>query len=320
MGHRVAFFAATQPHTELMLHPRKIQILGVPMDLGANRRGVDMGPSAMRVAGVVERLRGLGHHVEDRGNASVPGRELLAFERETLLEAITTVCADIAAFSRGAVAADAVPVILGGDHSLSAGSVAGVATAMAEQGGRTGLIWIDAHGDIQTPESSESGNVHGMPVSHLLGHGDARLSRLATPTPAILPEHLVYVGIRSLDDAERSFIKQHGIRIFTIRDIDERGLHAVMSDAIAIASGGTQGIHVSCDVDWIDPAEAPGVGTPVRGGATRREAHLAMEMIADSGRMVGIDMVEINPALDQRNATAELAVELLASAFGRRIL
>jgi arginase len=297
-----------------------IQILGVPMDLGANRRGVDMGPSAMRVAGVVDRLNALGYPVEDQGNVRVPQRECFQGPSSDTFAAIVDVCENIARFSANAFRQGDVPLLLGGDHSLSAGSVAGISTAVAADGGKLGLVWLDAHADINTPETSETGNIHGMPVAHLLGYGDDRLVKLATPGPAISVEHLVYVGIRSLDEAERAIIRQAGIRAFTIRDIDERGLSAVMSDAIAIASTGTRGIHLSCDVDWIDPSEAPGVGTPVRGGATRREAHLAMEMIADSGRLVGMDVVEVNPTLDQRNATAELAVDLIASAFGRSIL
>jgi arginase len=213
-----------------------------------------------------------------------------------------------------------VPLVLGGDHSLGAGSVAGVATALAERDQRLGLIWLDAHGDLHTPDTSHTGNVHGMPVAHLLGRGDPRLVRLARPWPAVHPEHVAFVGLRDLDPPEREYIRLAGIHAFTMRDIDERGLRAVMSDAIEIASRGTGGIHVSCDADWVDPAEAPGVGTPVRGGATMREAHLAMEMIHDSGALVGMDLVEINPILDVHNHTAELAVDLLASAFGRRIL
>jgi len=301
---------------------RAVRLLGVPMDLGASRRGVDMGPSAMRLADVAGRLRQLGHTVDDRGNVRVPDRDALgpvAGGRD-YLPAIAQVCAELAALTADAVRAGAAPLVLGGDHSLGAGSVAGVSTALAERGEALGLIWLDAHADLHTPESSGSGNVHGMPVAHLLGHGDPRLARLARPFPAVRAEHVAYVGLRDLDAPERAFIRAAGIRAFTMRDVDERGLRAVMSDALAIATRGTGGIHVSCDADWIDPGEAPGVGTPVRGGATLREAHLAMEMIHDCGALAGMDLVEINPILDRHNHTAELAADLIASAFGRSIL
>jgi arginase len=299
---------------------RDIHIMGVPMDLGASRRGVDMGPSAMRLAGVAERLRQLGHAVDDHGNVRVPDRTSLSGSGREFLPAIAQVCEELAAFTASAVRNGATPLVLGGDHSLGAGSVAGVASALAEQGQALGLIWLDAHGDLHTPETSDTGNVHGMPVAHLLGLGDARLAGIAKPGPAVRPEHVVFVGLRDLDPPEQAFIRDSGVRAFTMRDIDERGLRAVMSDALEIATRGTGGIHVSCDADWIDPAEAPGVGTPVRGGATLREAHLAMEIIADSDAMLAMDLVEINPILDRHNHTAELAVDLLASAFGRRIL
>jgi arginase len=290
------------------------------MDLGASRRGVDMGPSAMRLSPLVRHLELLGVAVHDDGNVPVPDRAMLAADAPARLAAITAVCTELAQRTAAAVRTGAVPLVLGGDHSLAAGSVAGTATALAERGERVGLLWLDAHADLNTPATSLSGNVHGMPVAHLLGLGDPRLAGLASVTPAVRPEHLVYVGLRDLDDAEKAAIRELGIRAFTMRDIDERGLRAVMDDAVAIATSGTGGLHVSCDADWIDPAEAPGVGTPVRGGATVREAHLAMEIIHDTGALLALDLVEINPILDHRNATAELAADLMASAFGRRIL
>lgn len=299
---------------------KTVQLIGVPMDLGASRRGVDMGPSAMRLADVAHVLSKLGIDVDDAGNVPVPDRTSLPAIPRARLSVITDVCAEVARRTADAVRHGVKPLVIGGDHSLAAGSVAGTATALAERGERVGLIWLDAHADLNTPDTSLSGNVHGMPVAHLLGLGDARLSRLASVFPAVRSEHLVYVGLRDLDDAEKAFIKTLGIRAFTMRDIDERGLRAVMDDAMRIATTGTGGVHVSCDADWIDPGEAPGVGTPVRGGATLREAHLAMEIIHDSGALVAMDLVEINPILDRRNRTAELAAELLASAFGRRIL
>ena len=300
--------------------PRTIHVLGVPMDLGSSRRGVDMGPSALRLASLGEALTRLGHTVRDDGNLPVPDRTLLTGNPVDYLGAIAQVCAELAKRTAMSARQEAIPLVLGGDHSLAAGSVAGVATAMAEQGKRLGLIWIDAHSDINTPETTLTGNVHGMPVAHLLGMGDARLARLSKSHPAVRPEHLVFVGLRDVDLAEKEIIRSSGLRAFTMREIDERGLRAVLADAMEVAGTGTGGFHVSCDADWVDPSYAPGVGTAVRGGATLREAHLAMEMIYDSGLMVGMDLVEINPILDSHNQTAELSVALIASAFGRRIL
>jgi len=299
-----------------------LRILGVPLDLGQTRRGVDMGPSALRIANLGPRLQALGHVVENLGNLEIPDRDSLPdVERPIdLLPAIATACTRLASHTAAAVREGAAPLVLGGDHSLAAGSVAGAATAFAERGQRIGLIWLDAHGDLNTPDTSTSGNVHGMPVAHLLGYGDPRLSRIADPPPAVLPEHVVVVGARDLDPPEREHAKAWGVRVFTMRDIDERGLRAVMAEAIRIADSGTAGFYVSCDADWVDPREAPGVGTAVRGGATFREAHLAMEMIADTRRLVGMDLVEINPVLDDHNRTAELCVHLITSAFGLRIL
>ena len=297
-----------------------IRMIGVPLDFGASRRGVDMGPSALRVAQLAERLRELGHTVADGGNVPVPDRAEFTCRGAEFLPVIAAVCRGLAERTAAAVRDGALPLVLGGDHSLAAGSVAGVATALAERGGRLGLIWLDAHADIHTPDTSHTGNVHGMPLAHLLGHGDPRLAGIAAPGPAVRPEHVALVGVRDLDLPERRRIRELGVTAFTMRDVDERGLKAVMADALAVASRGTAGVHVSCDVDWIDPSDAPGVGTPVRGGATYREAHLAMELVSDAGLLVGMDVVEVNPVLDRHNRTAELAVDLVASAFGRRIL
>jgi arginase len=300
---------------------RSVRIIGVPLDLGASRRGVDMGPSALRIARLAERLEAIGYTVEDEGNLIVSQRERLnSGGGDDVLTAIADMSRELAAATAEAVRAGAIPLVLGGDHSLAMGSVAGVATALAERGESLGVIWLDAHGDINTPETSASGNIHGMPVAHLLGLGDARLAGIATPAPAVRPEHLVMVGLRDLDPPEQMHIGRLGITAFTMRDIDERGLKSVMAEAIAIAGHETGGIHVSCDPDWIDPMDAPGVGTPVRGGATYREGHLALEMVSDSGRLVAMDLVEINPVLDERNRTASLAVDLIVSAFGKRIL
>ena len=300
----------------------KIRIIGVPLDLGQSRRGVDMGPSALRIANLAPRLAALGHEVQHLGNLDTAERDTFPETSRALdyLPAIATACERLAVYTADAIREGYTPLVLGGDHSLAAGSVAGVSTALAERNKRLGLIWLDAHGDMNTPETSQSGNVHGMPVAHLLGHGDPRLAGIAKPGPAIRPEHLVVVGARDLDPPERDHARSWGLRVFTMRDIDERGMRAVMSDAIAIASRGTAGIHVSVDADFVDPGEAPGVGTPVRGGVTYREAHLAMELIHDSRQMRSMDIVEINPVLDSHNRTAELAVGLVLSGFGLRIL
>jgi arginase len=307
---------------------KAVTIIGVPMDLGASRRGVDMGPSAIRIAGLAERLRRLGIDVDDGRNVAVPGREELpqtadqgaAVPSPHFIESITAVCAQLADETARAARAGRLPIVLGGDHSLAAGSVAGVASSLAEHGERLGLVWFDAHSDIHLPTTSGSGNVHGMPIAHLLGLGDPGLSSIGSARPAVHAENVVLVGLRDVDPPERDHIRELGVRAFTMKDIDERGVAAVVREAIEIAGRGTGGIHVSLDMDFIDPIEAPGVGTPVRGGVTFREAHLAMEMISESGRMLGLDVVEVNPVLDHHNLTAELAVDLVASALGQRIL
>jgi arginase len=300
----------------------RIRLIGVPLDLGASRRGVDMGPSAVRVARLAPALRDLGHDVEDAGNLDVPERDAIPGVLGPLgfLPVITEVCRELAHATERAINDGVIPLVLGGDHSIGAGSVAGVARAFRARGERIGCIWLDAHGDLNTPESTASGNVHGMPVAHLLGHGDPTLVNLCGGGPALDPRHTVLVGIRDLDTPERAHAKAWGVTVFTMRDLDERGLRAVMQDALTIAGTGTGGVHVSCDLDWVDPMDAPGVGTPVRGGATYREAHLAMELIADSGKLVSMDLVEVNPVLDDHNRTAELAVGLTSSLFGLRIL
>lgn len=298
-----------------------IALLGVPLDLGASRRGVEMGPSAVRLARLASRLEQLGHTVIDTGDVPVPTRETLKLQHGIeFLPTITAVCRDVAERTAGFVRNGQIPLVLGGDHSVAGGSVAGVATALAERGERLGLVWLDAHADLNTPASTLSGNVHGMPVAHLLGHGDAGMASLAKPGPAVRAQNVVIVGARDLDQAERVHAREYGVTIYTMRDIDERGLRAILSEAIDKVSDGTGGFHVSLDLDFVDPREAPGVGTPVRGGATYREAHLAMETLWDTGRMVSLDLVEVNPVLDQVNHTAELAVGLMASAFGQRII
>ena len=305
------------------LPPRKLRIIGVPLDLGASRRGVDMGPSAVRVAGLETRLEALGHEVADGGNIGVAIAETKSAGEQNAkyLSEITETCTRAAEMVTEALEAGATPVILGGDHSVAAGSVSGVAEFYRRQKQKIGLIWIDAHADMNTPETSPSGNVHGMPLAALLGLGPDQLSSIFGFSPKVQPENTVLVGVRDIDATEKENIRRAGVsEVYTMRDIDERGMRTVMEEALRAAGRGTAGYHVSLDMDWIDPEDAPGVGTPVRGGATYREAHLAMEIIADHGRMVSLEVVEVNPVIDEHNRTADLAVELISSAFGKKIL
>ena len=297
-------------------------MIGVPLDFGASRRGVEMGPAALRIAQMAESLRTLGHTVSDVGDVPVQQRATVPPEvaGRGFLPLITKVCEELADETADTVAKGEVPLVLGGDHSLVAGSLAGAARHYASRNEPVGCIYLDTHGDLHTPETSLSGNVHGMPLAHLLGHGDERFRSIAGRTPALSARHLALVGIRDLDKPERKAIREWGITCFTMKDIDELGLREVMRRAIAVATTGSDRLWVSCDMDWIDPTHAPGVGTPVRGGATYREAQLAMEMVADTGKLIGLDIVETNPVLDERNRTAELAVQLAMSAFGHRII
>ena len=300
-----------------------IRLIGVPMDLGASRRGVDMGPFAVRYTDLREKLERIGHTVEDLGNVAVPFREDAergAQRGARYLGAITSVCREVSALTRTAMEESCFPMLLGGDHSLAAGSIAGAAAFHAARGERIGVIWIDAHSDLNTPGSSKSGNVHGMPLAHLLGHGDGALANVAGVKPAVRAENVAIVGLRDADDAEREHIAKWKIRALTMRSIDERGIRSVMDEAIEVASNGTAGIWVSFDLDCLDPEAAPGVGTPVPGGMTYREAHLAMEKLADTGKVVGIDLVEVNPVMDEYNRTAGVGTDLLLSAVGKRIL
>jgi arginase len=300
-----------------------IRIVGVPMDLGASRRGVDMGPFALRYTDLRERLERIGHTVQDAGNVAVPFREDAergAQRGAHYLGAITDVCAAVARETQLALGARSVPLLLGGDHSLAGGSVAGAAAHFAAKHERIGLIWFDAHGDLNTPGSSRSGNVHGMPLAHLLGHGDHAFAAVGGISPAVIAEHVALVGVRDLDKPEREHALEWKLRVLTMRAIDERGVRNVMDEAIQVASDGTAGIWASFDMDCVTPEHAPGVGTAVPGGMTYREAHLAMEMLADTGRLIGLDLVEVNPVLDERNRTAQVAAELVLSALGKRIL
>jgi arginase len=313
---------APKPLAPNDISPRKIRVIGVPLDLGQSRRGVDMGPSAVRVAGLEMRLEELGHIVEDGGNVAVaiPEQKTAGDPHAKYLKEITATCTKEAELVVKTLEAGIMPLVLGGDHSVGAGTVAGVAEFYRRQNQKVGLIWIDAHTDINTPDSSPSGNVHGMPLAATMGLGPADLANIFNFSPKVSPDNCVLVGVRDIDAIERENVRRSGIHVYTMRDIDERGMRNVMETAVRIAGDGTAGYHVSLDMDWVDPEDAPGVGTPVRGGATYREAHLAMEIIADHGGMLSFEIVEVNPVIDEHNRTADLAVELALSAFGKKIL
>ncbi len=304
------------------MHYSTITILGAPLDLGASRRGVDMGPSALRLASLNARLESLGYAVEDLGNVSVAQQENTpeGSENAKYLSQIANTCGVLAEAVERVVRAGNFPLVLGGDHSIAVGTVAGVSRAFRHRGEQIGVIWIDAHSDMNTPETSPSGNIHGMPLACCIGQGPYELTHLFEYAPKVEPKNVVLIGLRDVDLSERGQVRQSGVTAFTMRDIDERGLKNVMAEAIQLASDGTAGFHLSFDMDVLDPDEAPGVGTPVRGGVTYREAHLAMETICDSSRMLSMEVVEVNPVLDVANRTALLAVELIMSAMGKKIL
>jgi len=302
--------------------PQKIRIIGVPMDLGQSRRGVDMGPSALRVAGLQARLKQLGHQVEDIGNIPVKQAEEQHYgeKRAKYLNEIAETCRGLAEIIEQTLGEGYFPLVLGGDHSIAVGSMGGVASHFRKQSKRVGCIWLDAHGDMNTPESSPSGNVHGMPLAAIIGYGAPELVELLGFKPKVEPRNVTLVGVRDLDAKERRLVKESGVHVFTMRDIDERGLREVMTEALRFATDETDGVAVSLDMDFVDPSDAPGVGTPVRGGVTYREAHLALEMIADSEAMVSLEVVEINPVIDLHNKTALLGVEMVLSGLGKKIL
>jgi arginase len=300
----------------------QITIIGAPLDLGQGRRGVDMGPSAVRVANLNSRLASLGFEVEDLGNVHVDQAEASpeGHPRAKYLPQIAATCQRLALLVGETLARGRFPLVLGGDHSVAVGTVSGVAEHYRLRGEKIGLIWLDAHADMNTPESSPSGNVHGMPLACIVGRGPAELTEIFGYKPKVAPHNAVIVGLRDVDQLEKLQVRESGVSAFTMRDIDERGLRAVMEEAIRRASDGTVGFHLSLDMDFIDPQQAPGVGTPVRGGVTYREAHLAMEMICDSGHTLSMEAVEVNPVIDEVNRTADLAVELMMSGLGKRIL
>lgn len=296
---------------------KQISIIGVPMDFGQLLRGVDMGPAAVRYTGLLSRLRELGHTVRDRGDVRIPIRDANAdapASEDRYLDEITQICQSIYTEGRKAVKDGDFPLFVGGDHSIAVGTVAAVTYEEP-----TGLIWIDAHGDFNTPETSPSGNIHGMPLAALIGEGHADLVNVGRPGPKIRPENVVLIGQRDLDPSEKKRLKKSGITVYTMREIDEQGISSVANKAM-MKFVHLKRIHLTVDMDALDPVEAPGVGTPVPGGITYREAHLLMEILADSGKVTSMDLVEINPILDVGNKTAELAVELTLSVLGKSIL
>jgi arginase len=299
-----------------------VTLIGVPLDLGAGRRGVDMGPSAFRLADIHQTVRDLGYDVTDAGDVEVAVRETRdpGDPRMKYLAEIRATCEALRDRVGEALSAGARPVVLGGDHSIAMGTIAGVSRFHRERGQKVGLIWFDAHGDMNTAETSPSGNIHGMPLAVVLGMGEPSLTGLSGEAPMVEGAHAAVVGLRDVDIAERAKIRASGIGAFTMRDIDERGMRAVMAEAIERATSGTAGVHVSFDLDGVDPDLAPGVGTPSPGGLSYREAHLAMEMLADTGKVLSAELVEVNPILDRQNGTARLGVGLLASLLGKKIL
>jgi arginase len=292
------------------------------MDLGSGRRGVDMGPSAIRIAGLAERLAELGHKVVDEGDLAIKNMEELKVGdvRARYLPEIVRASRHVSAKVERIVAKGHFPLVLGGDHSISVGTVSAIAAASRREGKRVGLLWVDAHGDINTPETSPSGNIHGMPVAALLGEGPPELTSIGGEGPKLDPRNVAMVGIRSLDEGEKVRLKRYGVQVHTMSQVDRQGIESVMKEALARVSDGTDRVHVSFDLDALDPEVAPGVGTPVKGGLDYREAHFLMEILSDSGLMTSLEVVEANPILDVRNATAAFAVELVQSAFGKRIL
>jgi arginase len=302
--------------------PRNVHIIGVPLDLGQGRRGVDMGPSALRIAGIDAQVAALGHTVVDQGDLPVPIPETCqpGHASKKYIREIADVCAALYRQCLTSLNAGAFPLVLGGDHSLGAGSVAATADWAGARNASIGLIWVDAHGDMNTPESSLSGNVHGMPLAALLGPEPSELACLGSRRPSVWPQQTVLVGIRHLDQIEKRLMRESGVHVFTMKDIDRHGMADIAERALAIAGAGTAGIHVSFDMDVCDPAIAPGVGTAVKGGINYREAHLLMEILADSGLVDALDIVEINPILDTGNCTAALGTELALSMLGQKIL
>jgi len=301
---------------------RKVALVGVPMDLGGGRRGVDMGPSAIRIADLERQVRALGFDFQDLGNVPILEPESLEPKnpRARFLSEIADCCRRLRARVETILEEGALPLVIGGDHSIACGTVAGISSHYHRRGEKIGLVWFDAHADMNTPETTISGNIHGMPLAACLGFGAEELTHLGERFPMVDVKNTVLVGIRDVDARERERVRDSGLRAFTMREVDTLGIHRVMEEALAIVTDGTVGFHLSFDLDGTDPTVAPGVGTPVPGGTTYRESHSVMEHAAEDGRLLGLEMTEINPILDTRNATAQTAVELVLSALGKTIL
>jgi arginase len=299
-----------------------ISVIGVPLDLGGGRRGVDMGPSAVRVADLNGKLAALGYQVDDEGNVpvTIPETQHYGDPHSRFQAEIVQVCLHLAKLVESCLIQQRLPLVLGGDHSIAIGTLGGVSKYYQARHQDIGLIWFDAHSDFNTPETSPSGNIHGMPLAAVVGNGPKELTHLYDVCPKVRPQNTVLVGVRDIDAREKELLSTSAVRVFTMRDIDEKGMRSAVEEAIKFASQHTAGFVVSWDMDFIDPAYAPGVGTAVKGGASYREAHLAMEMIADSGMLLALELVEVNPVLDHMNATANLGVELILSALGKKIL
>lgn len=299
----------------------KIHIVGVPMDLGAGRRGVDMGPSAIRIAGVAEKLQGLGHVVVDEGDIPVknPEQQKIRNDKLKYLPEIVRACTFLSAKIEKIVSSREFPLVLGGDHSVAIGTIAGISSYCRKNNKKLGVLWIDAHGDLNTDRTTPSGNIHGMPLAASIGMGAIELTSIAGDFRKVDPKNVVLIATRDLDDGERKHIRHHGINIFTMEEIDKYGMSVIVAKAIRKIAG-VDHLHVSFDLDAVDPSVAPGVGTPVKGGLNYREAHLIMEELHEYGKMASLEVVEANPILDNRNQSAEFAVELIQSGFGKKII
>ncbi|KUP04940.1 arginase [Bacillus coahuilensis p1.1.43] len=297
---------------------KKISIIGMPMDLGQTRRGVDMGPSAIRYAGIVNRLEALGYEIDDKGDIEIGQAERVQSEDTNLknLKAVTEASEKLCTSIQKVIEEESFPLIFGGDHSIAIGTLAGVSKSY----NNLGVIWYDAHGDLNTAETSPSGNIHGMPLAASLGIGHESLTTIGGYVGKVRPENIVIIGARSLDEGERILIKERGIKVYTMHEIDRMGMTKVMEETIKYLSGRTDGVHLSLDLDGLDPQDAPGVGTPVIGGISYRESHLAMEMLAEAGLITSAEFVEVNPILDEKNKTASVAVALMGSLFGEKLL
>lgn len=299
-----------------------IHIINVPLDLGASRRGTDAGPSAFRVARLGKAIRSLGYTISKETDIAVPAMETRQTNdtRARFKDEILEVCLELADHTRAALEADEWPLVIGGDHSIAMGTVSGISAHFGEADQALGLIWFDAHGDMNLPGTSPSGNIHGMPLAHLLGYGDKELSSILGRNPAVTADNVVLIGIRDIDNVERNFIRESGVTAFTMRDIDQLGMSEVVRQALELVNRNTAGFHVSFDLDGCDPDVIPGTGTTVLGGVSFREAHLLLEECAADGRMTSLEVVELNPFLDHANVSAERAVTLIQSALGRSIL